>query len=50
MHIRQPEIATGVMERESLVIQPKAVHQRSLQVIDVNRILRDVKSEIVRRT
>lgn len=49
MHIRQAKISAGVVERESLVIQTKTVHKRGLQIINVNRILCDVKSEIIRR-
>ena len=49
MHIRQAEISAGVVKRESLVIQPKTVHQRGLQVVDVDRILSDMESEVIRR-
>ena len=49
MYIRQPEISTSMVERQSLVIQPKAMHQRSLKVVNMNRMLCDVKSEVIRR-
>ena len=48
MHVRQTEVAAGMMKRKAFVIQTQTVQNRRLQVVDVNRIFGHVESEIVR--
>ena len=48
MHIGQPEIAARVMIRELLVIKAEAVQDGCLKIVNVNRILHDMESKVIR--
>lgn len=45
--IGQTEIAAGVAEGESLVIQSQEVQDRGVQIVDVHGILRHVPGDVV---
>lgn len=47
MHIRQTEVAAGVVKGEAFMIQTQTVQYRRLKVMYVNRIFRNMKSKIV---
>ena len=47
MDIRQPVIAALVTEREALVVEPQAVEDRGVYVVDMHGVLDDVVTEIV---
>ena len=48
VHVGQPEVSAGVMERELFVVEAEQVQNRRLQIVDVNGINRDVKAKLVR--
>ena len=43
-----PEVAAHVLVCEFRVIEPKAVHHRRLQIVDVHAVLDDIEAELVR--
>ncbi len=45
--ICQPEVATLEAIRQSLMVEAEQMQQRGLQVVDVNRVARDVPSQLV---
>ena len=47
MHICQAEVATGVVECQSFVIQAKTVQDGGLKIVNVDRIFSHVKSKVV---
>src|SRR4051794_8913291 len=47
MHVGQPIIAALRAERQAFVIDPQAVQDRGVEVVDVNRIAHDVVAVIV---
>src|SRR5678816_680787 len=48
VHIREPIVTALETEGQLLVIESKQVHDRRLQIMDVNFVLDDGKSEFVR--
>src|SRR5688500_6155660 len=48
VHVRQPEIAALVAVSQTLVVDAEQMHQRCLQVVDVDAVLDDVVGEVVR--
>src|SRR5438067_9501613 len=50
MDVREAKIAAGVMERESLMIEAEQMQNRGLQIVNVNRLLDDVKPQLVSLT
>ena len=49
MHIRQPEIAALEPVGQLRVIEAEQVQQRGVQIVDVDRVARDVEAEVVGR-
>ncbi len=47
MHIRKPVMPSLKLEGQPLVINPQAIQNRRLQIVDVNRIPHDVVTVIV---
>ena len=47
MHIRQPIVATLETIRQPRVLETEAVQDRCVQVVNVNRIARDVVAVVV---
>ncbi len=47
MHVGQPEVAALELERELRVVDAQAVQDRGVQVVDVDRVFRDVVAEVV---
>ena len=48
VNIGQSEVTTGMVVSKSFMVEAKAVQNCGLQVVDVDRILDNVKSEVVR--
>ena len=49
-HIRQPIVAALEAERQTFVVQAEQVHDRRLQVVDVDLFFGDVVTDLVRLT
>ncbi len=49
VHIRQAEVAAGVVEGQLLVVEAQQVQDRRLEVVDVDGVLGDVEAEVVGR-
>lgn len=47
MDVGETEIAAGVSVGELLVIESKLVENRGMEIVDVDRVFRDVHSELV---
>jgi hypothetical protein len=47
VHVRQPEVTSLEPESQPLVVKSQQVQDRGLQVVDVNRVFADGKTEFV---
>ena len=47
MNVGQAEISPGVAVCQALVVQAELVQDRGLQIVDVDRVLDDVKAQFV---
>ena len=47
MDVGQPEFSSGVEVRQPFVVKPKQMQDRRLQIVNVDRIVDDVKAEII---
>ena len=48
MHVGQPEVAALIAVSQPLVIEAQQVQDCRVQVVDMNRIARDLETDLIR--